>query len=78
VGGATDGLSPEVVRAIAGIRGCSDGEAEEWYLRNKVKIARAQNRHALKAFGNAVVPQVVEEVGRVLVSVVVAGAEVAV
>jgi DNA (cytosine-5)-methyltransferase 1 len=31
-----------------------------------VRLVRAANKHALKAFGNAVVPQVVEEIGRMI------------
>jgi hypothetical protein len=33
-----------------------------------VRAARAANRHALKAYGNAVVPQVVEVFGRAILA----------
>lgn len=60
VGSATDGPAPELVRDIAEELGLTDAQAEVWYVRNKVRIERAQNRHALRAQGNTVVPQVVD------------------
>jgi DNA (cytosine-5)-methyltransferase 1 len=34
-----------------------------------VRLVRAANRHALKCYGNSAVPQVVEEIGRIIVKI---------
>jgi site-specific DNA-cytosine methylase len=41
---------------------------EAWWTRNRLKVERKQNREALKAFGNSVVPQVAEVVGRAILA----------
>lgn len=62
MGRESSGCPAELVRDIARIRGCTDSEAEAWYIRNKVRLDRALNRFALKALGNANPPQIAEAI----------------
>ena len=66
VGGAASRLPERLVRDLAARHGLSDVHVAEWWVRNKVKVERRQNRDALKAYGNSVVPQVVAAIGRAI------------
>lgn len=67
VGEFPDGLSERLVRIVREVSDFDDAQAEAWLRRNHVKIDRAMNRHALKAYGNSIVPQVFAEIARFIV-----------
>lgn len=66
VGQSINGPADGLVSHLREITGWSDAEARTWWKRNQVRIQRAQNRWALKAIGNSVVPQVVAAWAKVI------------
>jgi site-specific DNA-cytosine methylase len=54
------------VRELAARHGLSEAFVAEWWTRNRLKVERAHNRDALKAYGNSVVPQVVAIIGKAI------------